>query len=68
METKFSVSVDGVRKSALTNRLSISANRSHMMIDLYGEQGDLISVRLDRDSFLKIVRGGHSAGMFEKQQ
>ena len=66
METKFSVSVDGVKKSALTNRFSVSANRSHMMIDLYGDDGDVISVRLDRDSFLQIVRNGHTAGMFEK--
>ena len=65
METKFSVSVDGVRKSVSTNRLSVSANRSHLVIDVYGDQGDLVSLRLDRDSFIQIIRNTHSAGMFE---
>lgn len=65
METKFSVSVDGVRKSVSTNRLSVSANRSHLVIDVHGDQGDLVSLRLDRDSFIQIIRNTHSAGMFE---
>ena len=66
METKFSVSVDGVKKSVSTNRLSVSANRSHLVIDVYGDQGDLVSLRLDRDSFIQIIRNTHSAGMFEQ--
>ncbi len=65
METKFSVAVDGFRKSVLSDRFTVSANRSHIVIDLENDQGDQLSVRLDRESVFRIIRDGHVAGMFE---
>ena len=65
METKFSVSVDGLRKSVLSDSFTVSANRSHIVIDLESDQGDQLSIRLDRESVFQIIRDGHAAGMFE---
>jgi len=65
METKFSIAVDGFRKSVMSDRFTVSANRSHIVIDLESDRGDQLSLRLDRESVFQIIRDGHIAGMFD---
>lgn len=66
MQTKISVAVGSTRKSVLTDNPSISANGSHVVIDVEGDQGDLISMLLDRDCVLRILQDGYRAGMFDR--
>ena len=66
MQTKISVAVGSTRKSVLSDNPSISANGSHVVIDVEGDHGDLVSMLLDRDTVLRILQDGYRAGMFDR--
>ena len=66
MQTKISVAVGSTRKSVLTDKPLISANGSHVVIDVEGDQGDLVSMLLDRETVLRILQDGYRAGMFDR--
>lgn len=66
MQTKISVAVGNTRKSVLSDNPSISANGSHVVIDVEGDHGDLISMLLDRETVLRILKDGYRAGMFDR--
>lgn len=50
----------------LTDKPSISANGSHVVIDVESDQGDLISMLFDRETVLRILQDGYRAGMFDR--
>ena len=66
MQTKFSVAVEGKRRSVLSDRPSINVNGSHVVIDVAGDGDDLYSMLLDRDCVLRILQDGYNAGMFDQ--
>ncbi|NNG03013.1 MAG: hypothetical protein HKM95_02800 [Inquilinus sp.] len=66
MQTKISVALGNTRKSVQTDDPQISANGSHVVIDVEDEKGDLISLLLDRDCVLRILQNGYRAGMFDR--
>mgnify|MGYP001823184134 CR=1 FL=1 len=66
MQTKISVALGKMRKSVQTDTPQISANGSHVVIDVEDEQGDLVSLLLDRDCVLRILQNGYRAGMFDR--
>ena len=66
MQTKISLDLDGTRKSVKSARVQVSANRSHLEMEIEGEGGGIISVQLDRDSVFEIVRASFKGGMFDQ--
>lgn len=50
MTAKFSVAVEGVRNSQLSDTVDVCANESHVYIDVEGYEGGLVSVIVERES------------------
>lgn len=57
MTAKFSVAVEGVRNSQLSDRVDVSANESHVYIDVEGNEGGLVSVIVERESLSDALGG-----------
>lgn len=65
METKISLDLGDTRKSLKSERISLSANRSHLELEIDGMPDGRISVQFDRDSVFEIVRASFKGGMFD---
>ena len=65
METKISLDLAGIRKSLKSERINLTANRSHLEMDIDGTPDGRISLQLDRDSVFEIVRASFKGGMFD---
>ena len=65
MQTKVSIDVEGARKSLKSEQLSVSANRSHLEMEIKAENDGRISIQLDRDSVFEIVRASFRGGMLD---
>ena len=65
MQTKVSIDVGGSRKSLKSAHVSVSANRSHVEMNIEAEGKDKVSLQLDRDSVFEIVRACFRGGMLD---
>ena len=65
MQTKVSIDLAGERKSLKSERVSMSANRSHLELQIQVEGNDSVSVQFDREMVFGLLRACFRGGMLD---
>ena len=65
MQTKVSIDLNGKRKSLKSEQISMSANRSHLELQIQVEGKDSVSVQFDREMVFGLLRACFRGGMLD---